>query len=987
MPINHPNRARLLDSLANELQIRYESMGEIADLEEAIASTRQAIDLTPVHSPDRAVIMNNLGIKLQMRYKRIGKIADLDEAITCARQSIDLTPVSNPIRGSRINNLGINLRIRYERMGVIANLEEAITYTRQAVDLAPINHPIRARLLDSLANELQIRYERMGEIADLEEAIASTRQALDLTPIEHSDRKIILSNLGIKLRIRYERTGEIANLEEAISSTRQAIGLTSVDSPDRATAINNLGIKLQIRYERTGEMADLEESITYARQAIDLTPINHPILAGRMNNLGIRLGIRYKRLGELADIEEAIASTRRAIDLTPIDHPIRADRMNNLGNKLQIRYKRTREIADLEEAISSTRQAVDLIPINHPNRARILSNLGIKLQVLYERKGEIADLEEAIASTRQAIDLIPKDSPDRAVTMNNLGIKLQIRYERTGEIADLQGASAQLFNAWNSQISPPFIRIRAAARCLSLLALQSKHETAAQLGQAVIDLLPTVSTRVLDRSDQQFVMSTFAGVAANVCAFLLACNRPSQAIEYLEKGRAVIIGQLVDGRSDISSLRISHPDIAHRFEMLRDEISKPVSQLHHDSGRAQEVVSRREAVARFDACVSEIRALDGYESFLLGQKAIEMQQYAIGGTIVVVNITTFRSDAILISEGSTRTLHLPKLLASDVTAWIDKEWTGRGIPKSERPKKNKEFLGYLTWLWDVCVKTIIDKVYEVHGATNSLPRIWWIGTGLGSSMPFHAAGVHTPGSVENALARAISSYTPSIKSLGYAQERARIIDRSPGYILLSTMPSTPGKRNLAGVVEETEEIIKITTGYMPMKLMDLPSVEQVVDSLSTCSIVHFACHGSTDHTDPSNSGLILQRVSNGGQVEQDRLTVRKVSELNLLSAQIAYLSACSTAENGVARLSDEVIHVVSGFQVAGFPHVIGCLWPSYDRACVEGARVFYNSLFSLRRTGWNGHEVAWAVREMVMALRQEWLGVPLAWAQFLHFGA
>lgn len=37
------------------------------------------------------------------------------------------------------------------------------------------------------------------------------------------------------------------------------------------------------------------------------------------------------------------------------------------------------------------------------------------------------------------------------------------------------------------------------------------------------------------------------------------------------------------------------------------------------------------------------------------------------------------------------------------------------------------------------------------------------------------------------------------------------------------------------------------------------------------------------------------------------------------------------------RLSDEVLHVVSGFQVAGFRQVVGCLWPSDDNVCVEVA--------------------------------------------------
>jgi CHAT domain-containing protein len=61
--------------------------------------------------------------------------------------------------------------------------------------------------------------------------------------------------------------------------------------------------------------------------------------------------------------------------------------------------------------------------------------------------------------------------------------------------------------------------------------------------------------------------------------------------------------------------------------------------------------------------------------------------------------------------------------------------------------------------------------------------------------------------------------------------------------------------------------------------------------------------------------------------EQDRLTTHRISELQLGHAQIAYLSA---AEN--SGLSDEVIHV-SEFQVTGFPHVVGCLWPAGDFEC------------------------------------------------------
>ena len=56
---------------------------------------------------------------------------------------------------------------------------------------------------------------------------------------------------------------------------------------------------------------------------------------------------------------------------------------------------------------------------------------------------------------------------------------------------------------------------------------------------------------------------------------------------------------------------------------------------------------------------------------------------------------------------------------------------------------------------------------------------------------------------------------------------------------------------------------------------------------------------------------------------------------------MAYLSACSTAENRARTLLDEVTHLASGFQMAGFPHVAASMWSTEDESCVEMAREFY----------------------------------------------
>ena len=100
------------------------------------------------------------------------------------------------------------------------------------------------------------------------------------------------------------------------------------------------------------------------------------------------------------------------------------------------------------------------------------------------------------------------------------------------------------------------------------------------------------------------------------------------------------------------------------------------------------------------------------------------------------------------------------------------------------------------------------------------------------------------------------------------------------------------------------------------------------------------------------------------------MSVQNVSKLKLEHARLAYLSACLTADNGAERLRYEVIYIVSGFQVAGFAHVVGCQWPSADAVCVEVAKAFYGTLFRGDRK-MEDKDIALALHEAVSAVREK----------------
>ena len=118
--------------------------------------------------------------------------------------------------------------------------------------------------------------------------------------------------------------------------------------------------------------------------------------------------------------------------------------------------------------------------------------------------------------------------------------------------------------------------------------------------------------------------------------------------------------------------------------------------------------------------------------------------------------------------------------------------------------------------------------------------------------------------------------------------------------------------------------------------------------------MHFACHGISNLTNPSDSRLLLQNPNPSSlSTEPDSLSVCAVSSANTDAAQIAYLPACSTAENRFVMLADEAIHIASAFQLAGFSHVLATLWESDDRLCQLVATEFIHVSFA-GLTAWGG---------------------------------
>lgn len=63
-------------------------------------------------------------------------------------------------------------------------------------------------------------------------------------------------------------------------------------------------------------------------------------------------------------------------------------------------------------------------------------------------------------------------------------------------------------------------------------------------------------------------------------------------------------------------------------------------------------------------------------------------------------------DAILVSSKHGKANNLVHLTFANIRAWLGKEWK---VTRSERAKKNKEYLKLLSSIWENCVKKILGS--------------------------------------------------------------------------------------------------------------------------------------------------------------------------------------------------------------------------------------------------------------------------------------
>jgi CHAT domain-containing protein len=256
-------------------------------------------------------------------------------------------------------------------------------------------------------------------------------------------------------------------------------------------------------------------------------------------------------------------------------------------------------------------------------------------------------------------------------------------------------------------------------------------------------------------------------------------------------------------------------------------------------------------------------------------------------------------------------------------------------------------------------------------------------------LPIHAAGIYDLNSAKNLESCCLSdycvvSYTPTLGALLSCKRKSAVL-REDVRLLLAAAPEPVTSVVLPAAVEEmilisniapTKTLIQSkmagTSGPAPIWVS---TAEEVIELLPHATILHLACHGIQDASNPLDSGFIMH---------DKMMQVGNLIRLNLPQAHLAFLSACETAQGDMKR-PDEALHLAATMLYVGFKSVIGTMWSMGDIDGPVVAETVYKELLGGDGDILDFDVVPYALDAAVQRLRAQGLE-PSRWAPYIHIG-
>ncbi|KAI0252360.1 CHAT domain-containing protein [Lactifluus subvellereus] len=989
--------------LTRALLTRFTDFGTREDLDHIISYFRHLSNLPlEVAGIKHLDVLNGLADALYCRHEVGGRLEDIEDLISLLRHVITMVPLGTDYL-LFAGNLASAWKKKYEQTDEPEDLTEAISHYYAVItsESCPLDHPSRPFYLNDLADALLSRFQWSDDLNDVKDAATLFQKSLDLLDKEHPDRMGVLMNLANVYQARFRKIYDSKYLEKAISRYREVLLLCPPGHKSKDKLLINLGSSLVSRFQNFGRMDCLEEATSLYRAALRLCPRGHPHRQESLDGLANAMHLRSLRTHRMEDLEESINLKRENLALTTPGHPMRPQMLFNLSLSLQIEYTWTGNMGYIDEGIEHLYEASKLVKSGHPGSRRILHLLAQHLLHRFRHRGARKDIADAIKHYRTSISLIPEGNSEVSSMLSNFAISLYLIFSRIGNAEHLE-ESMDLFL---SAVKYPFSNVRdrlIAAQSWTITAHSTRHSSALtayrnalSLLQRAIDLGPTVQTRheYISGRDIEHLRS----LPMDAASYAIGSHLYEDAIEMLEQGRALLWSSMRSLRAPLDHLHQVDKSLADEFTEISQALEAIITTTHvldfvqtpagtDDDGVAigrkdtfaRDLAEKRRLSGELENVVLRIQALPGFENFWRPIPFRHLQTAAMGGPVVIINLSKYRSD-ILIVRSNHPVVHIPTPtnFFHRVTMLAHQLSETRKSYRLESKKYDRVLRQTLEELSELVGQPVANRLMKLGIPEQS--RIWLCPTSVLASLPIHAAGpISSHTNVKRYLCDIyVCSYTPSLSALiaSRSHNLSGSASRQPSLLIVGQPDES-----LPGVDSETRSIeCLVGSGSVTRIAGEAATPENVIAHLPMHPWVHFACHGMLQPGRPFESSFLLQHKTH--------LTLLRIAKSHLPTAELAFLAACHTAELAEDGTPDEVLHLTAAMQFSGFRSVIGTMWAMVDEDGQDLAEYFYGKMFAVGAQVASYEKSARALQHATRKLRAEQRVSLERWVNFVHYGA
>jgi tetratricopeptide (TPR) repeat protein len=840
--------------------------------------------------------------------------------------------------------------------------DRAIQVLREATVLNP-----DSVISYALAKCLAFRFKTTLAMDDYEEAIAIADRIIATYSPGNSPTRIqreAMMLVSILLGFRLDSFSRPEYLEDAVHRIRTFI--PCLPDEDRTLLANMLKSLTRQRFDYFGVTGNLGGAppIPHFDIRTEFKISGGPGLGinqgsemeGKLHHLGrVAAGIIN---GEIRDVEAAVEHSRKFL---PLEQPrdqyqwlSSSELSRTFAEVLFHAYEPTKRLDYLDEAITTFR---DLRKISAPNKVTHFDT-GYTLLLSLARRlllfGRREDFEELM-------QLCPELAND---------------------------ASGAVF----TRFKIPCIWAKVARAAMHPSA-SIAYETAMSLLQETLVFCPTLQTQHL-RLANAFVEGW--RLPSEYASYQLENGQVKQAVETLERGRALIWSEMRGLRTSTNQLHAANPALADKFADINQRlesvtISVALSDDDDEMGGSETrrrehligylVPTQRRLLEERNSLITRIQSLPGFEHFLKPPSFDVLNTAAAHGPVIIINQSQFESRIVFLVKGSLPSSFTPPSnfhdRANELIGELLRVRKEKGLDSTDY---DLTLASVLSDLYELVGKPVIERLRKLKVRERS--RVWWCPTGAFCSLPLHAMGP-IPSDVGSDLYFSdlyIHSYTPSLSALIESRKRGSLSDTSdnlkPSILLVAQPKTLPGALSEIMVIQTTKTPVK-------MLISAMATPEKVIKGLRDHQFAHFVCHGLLETGKPFDASL---------ELHNDNLTLLEIVRSQLPAAEFAFLSACHTAELTEGSISDEGLHLAAAVQYCGFRSVVGTMWAMADTDGADLSRHFYKTLFSDNsKADQNGvpyhQRSARALQIAVKKLRKK-RGVMLErWVNFVHYGA